>query len=176
MEAEQSKTLEALKIAIQMEIDGKEYYQKQSQNSGNSLGKKLFQSLATEEDIHRQKFEEIYHAIGSRKDWPRTDFQPDGGKTLRTIFATESEKRGSDVKASASELDAVETAMDIENKTVDFYENQSKNATYDAQMEFYRRLAAEEREHHLILLDYYEFLKDPVAWFVQEEHHSLDGG
>jgi hypothetical protein len=37
-------------------------------------------------------------------------------------------------------------------------------------------LAAQEGEHHLILLDYYEFLKDPAAWFVQKEHPSLDGG
>jgi len=176
MEAEQSKTLEGLKSAIQMEIDGKKYYQKQSQNSGNSLGKKLFQTLAAEEDIHRRKFEEIYRAIGSQRDWPRADFQPDGGKTLRTIFVTETERISSNVKAATSELDAVKTAMDMENKTVDFYENQSKNATYGAQREFYQSVAAEEREHHLVLLDYYEFLKDPAAWFVSKERHSLDGG
>jgi hypothetical protein len=37
-------------------------------------------------------------------------------------------------------------------------------------------VAAEEREHHLILLDYYEYLKDPAGWFVKKEHPSLDGG
>ena len=63
MVTEQDKTLEALQIAIQMEIDGKEYYLKASQESSNELGKKLLQSLAAEEDIHRQKFEEIFNAI-----------------------------------------------------------------------------------------------------------------
>ncbi|GAI26187.1 unnamed protein product, partial [marine sediment metagenome] len=42
--------------------------------------------------------------------------------------------------------------------------------------DFYETLAAEEREHHLILLDYYEYLKDPAGWFVKKEHPSLDGG
>jgi len=37
-------------------------------------------------------------------------------------------------------------------------------------------VAAEEKEHYLILLDYYEFLKDPSGWFVGKEHPSLDGG
>ncbi|GAH21770.1 unnamed protein product, partial [marine sediment metagenome] len=29
---------------------------------------------------------------------------------------------------------------------------------------------------HLVLLDYYEYLKDPAGWFVRKEHPSLDGG
>ncbi len=86
METEQNKTLRALQIAIQMEIDGKEYYLKASRESSNELGKKLLQSLATEEDTHRQKFQEIYSAIRSQRAWPTTDFQPDGGKGLRTII------------------------------------------------------------------------------------------
>ena len=55
MVTEQSETLKALKIALQMEIDGKKYYQKASQSSNNALGKELLQSLADEEDIHRKK-------------------------------------------------------------------------------------------------------------------------
>ncbi len=176
MVTEQDKTLETLQIAIRMEIDGKEYYLKASQKSSNELGKKLLQSLAAEEDGHRQKFEEIYSAISSKKAWPVADFQPDGGKRLRTIFARTTEEMDSNVKALATELDAIQTAMDMENKTHDFYKSEGGNATYDAERDFYETLAAEEREHNLILLDYYEYLKDPAGWFVQKEHPSLDGG
>jgi len=175
MVTEQDKTLEALQIAIQMEIDGKEYYLKASQESSNEMGKKLLQSLAAEEDIHRQKFEEIYNAIRSKKAWPETDFQHDGGKRLRTLFAKAIKEIGSNVKAPATELDAVQTAMGMENKTYDFYTNQGKGATSDAERDFYQTLAAEEREHHSVLLDYYEYLKDPAGWFVKKEHPSLDG-
>ncbi len=177
METGQNKTMEALQIAIQMEIDGKEYYLKASQKSSNELGKKLLQSLAAEEDIHRHKFEEIYDdAIRGKKAWPVTDFQPDGGKRLRTIFAMATEGMGSNIKALATELDAIQTAMDMENKTYDFYKGQVGDATYDAERGFYETLAAEEREHHLILLDYYEYHKDPAGWLVRKEHPSLDGG
>ncbi len=176
MVTEQNKTLKALQIAIQMEIDGKEYYLKASQESSNELGKKLLESLASEEDFHRQKFEEIYSTIRNKKAWPTTDFQPDGGKRLRTIFARATKEMGSSIKSLATELDTIQTAMDLENKTYDFYKSQGGNATYDAERGFYETLAAEEREHHIILLDYYEYLKDPAGWFVKKEHPSLDGG
>ncbi len=175
MVTEQDKTLEALQIAIQMETNGKEYYLKTSRESSNELGKKLLESLATEEDIHRQKFEEIYNAIRSRKAWPVSNFQPDGGKRLRTIFARTTEKMGPNIKSLATELDAVQTAMSMENKTYDFYKSQRGSATYNAERDYYEALAAEERGHHLLLLDYDEYLNDPAGWFVKREHPSLDG-
>ena len=176
MATEQEKTVKGLQTAIQMEVDGKAYYLKASQRSDNKLGKGLFQRLADEEDIHRQKFEEIYEVLRNKKAWPKTAFLPDGGKRLRTIFAQATEEIGSSLKVPATEPDAVKTAMDMENKTLDFYTSQSKKAAYDTERDFYQALAAEEREHHLVLLDYYEYLKDPAAWFVTKEHPSLDGG
>jgi len=176
MATERNKILQALQIAIQMEIEGKEYYLKASQKSSNELGKKLLQSLATEEDTHRQKVQEIYSAVRSKRAWPITDFQPDGGKRLRTIFARATEEMDSNIKPLATELGAVQTSIGMESKTHDFYKSQGKKATSDAERSFYEALAAEERAHHLILLDYYEYLKDPAGWFVRKEHPSLDGG
>ena len=176
MTTEQDRTLAALEIAIQMEIDGKEFYLKAAQDSSNELGKELLQSLASEEDIHRQKFEEIYESIRSRKAWPVTDFKPDGGKKLRTVFANSMEKTGYVTQSLATELDAVQAAMDMENKTYDFYKKQVDTATYAAEKDFYEALAVQERAHHQVLLDYYEYLKDPAGWFVRTEHPSLDGG
>jgi rubrerythrin len=63
MTKEQDKSIAALEKAIQMEIDGKEYYLKASEKTGNELGKKLLQSLAAEEDIHRKVFEDIFENI-----------------------------------------------------------------------------------------------------------------
>lgn len=176
MATEQSKTLEALQSAIRMEIDGKEFYLKASQKSSNDMGKKLLNTLAFEEDFHRQKFEQIYDAISKEKAWPETDFQPDGGRALKTIFAGALEEGNLDEKAPVTELDSVQAAMVMENKTYDFYKNRGKDAAYHTERDFYEALATQEREHYLILLDYYEFLKDPAAWFVGKEHPSMDGG
>ncbi|MFC1873333.1 ferritin family protein [Chloroflexota bacterium] len=173
---EQDKTLKALQTAIQMEIDGKQYYIQASQESGNEMGKKLFQSLAVEEDIHRQKFEQIYEGLRNHKAWPEVDYKPQGGQGLRTIFAVASEKLGANVAAPVSELEAIQMAMDMENKTFDFYKAQSASADQDSERDFFNGVANEEREHHLVLLDYFSYLKDPTGWFVSKERSSLDGG
>ncbi len=177
MTTEQDKTIKALEYALQMEIDGKKFYLKASRKTRNELGKNLLKSLAAEEDIHQKKFEEIYEALRNKKAWPKTSYHPDGGRRLRTIFATALQtSAAAKTNAEAGELDAIQTAMTMENKSYGFYEDNARHATYEGEREFYEALAAQEREHYLILTDYYEYLKDPAAWFVKKEHPSLDGG
>ena len=176
MAIEQKKTLSVLQFAIQMEIDGKAYYLKTSEESGNELGSKLLRQLAAEEDIHRQVFEQIYENVRSKQGWPELDFHHDEGKGLKTLFAQASERLGTDVKAASTELDAVQGAIDMEAKSYDYYQEQLKNATHDAEKGFYSAISAQEKQHQLVLLDYYEYLENPAAWFVKQEHPSLDGG
>jgi len=176
MAEEIEKTLEALQTAVQMEIDGKEYYLKASRQSGNDLGRKLLEQLSSEEDLHRQRFEEIYGRIRDEKAWPDVQLVPGRTEVLKTLFKTESEKVGADISALQTELDAVRTAMDMENKTYDFYKAQSAMATYDAQKRFFEAIAGEERVHHALLLDYFEFLKNPQQWFTMKERPSLEAG
>ena len=171
----QEKTTQALKYCIQMEIDGKEFYLKASRESSNELGKKLLESLAQQEDFHRQKFEQIFENIRKSHNWPVVNFKPDGGKVLRTIFAEAASGTASQTKVADTELDAVEKAMQMEDKSYDLYHQRYEQAAKGAERDFYETIAAEEREHKLVLLDYYEFLQDPAAWFVKAEHHSLDG-
>jgi rubrerythrin len=176
MTGEQDTTIGALQTAIQMEIDGKAFYLEASQASRNELGKELLKKLAAEEDGHRQIFERIYKDISAKQSWPQKAYEGDGGRGLRTIFARALETMDKDTDAIASELEAIQAAMAMENKTYDFYRSRSGQATYNAEKQFYEEVAMQEEEHHRVLLDYYEFLKNPAAWFVQKEHPSLDGG
>lgn len=176
MPNEQEATLGALNIALQMEIDGKEFYLKASRASKNALGKGLLKKLAAEEDMHRDMFQNIYDTIKSNKGWPDVKFRADGGQGLRTVFARALEDMDKDVKSLPTELDAVQTAMEMENKTLDFYTSRSKQTSHAAEKQLYEDLAMQEGEHHRVLLDYYEFLKDPAQWFVKTEHTSVDGG
>lgn len=175
MAEEIEKTLQALQTAVQMEIDGEAFYFKASRESGNELGKKLLQNLSDEEDLHRQRFEAIYRRIHDEKAWPEIEFSQERGEILKTLFTTESEKVGSDTVVLDTELDAVEEAMAMEIRSYDFYKEHSSTATYETERQFYEKIAEEEKVHHTLLLDYYEYLKDPAQWFASKEHSSLDG-
>jgi rubrerythrin len=176
MAKEQNATLEGLQTALQMEIDGKEFYLKSSKASKNELGKELLKKLAAEEDIHRKVFQNIYNTIKNKKGWPDVTFTGDGGKNLRTVFVVALEAMDKSVDAMPEEIDAVQTAMGMENKTFDFYNSRGKQAASDAEKELYSSLTMQESEHYRVLQDYYEFLKDPAGWFVKTEHTSVDGG
>lgn len=175
MPSEQETTLGALQTALQMEIDGKKFYLKASKSSKNKLGKQLLKRLAGEEDVHRKVFKNIYNTIKSKKDWPDVKYQPDAGQGLRTVFAEALGKMDKDTKSMPSELDSIKTAMDMENKTFDFYTGRSTKTTYEAEKQLYSALSIQETEHFRVLLDYYEFLKDPAQWYVKAEHTSVDG-
>jgi rubrerythrin len=171
MSTEQGLTVEAVKKAIQMEIDGKEYYLKASGASRNDAGRRLFASLASEEDIHRQKFEEIFRAIQAKQAWPEIELAPHD-LAIRTLFVG----AGPNIKAAKSELEAVKTAMEMENKTRDFYQEMAGKAAFKTEKQFYTALVGQESTHHAVLLDYFEYLRDPAQYFTIKEHHSLDGG
>ena len=173
MTQEQETTRKALETAIQMEIDGKEFYKKASKASGNPMGKKLLSRLSDEEEIHREIFQNIYNTLGEKKGWPEVNIKHTD--TLSTIMKEAAASIGKDIKPGQQEIDDVKTAMEMENKTYDYYRAHAASATFPAEKEFYDRLTVQEEEHHKILLSYYELLNDPGAWFVQAEHPSLDG-
>ncbi len=66
--------------------------------------------------------------------------------------------------------------MQMEDKSYDLYRQRFAAAAKGAEKDFYEKIAAEEKGHKLILLDYYEYMKDPGGWYVKAEHPSLDGG
>ena len=173
---EQSRTLDAVKIAIQMEIDGKKYYREAGRKSDNKLGQELFRWLAGEEDKHRRIFGGIFNAIRKQKAWPSVNIQPRKGAILETVFSTQMKSGGSGVKPAASELESIVGAMEMEDKTREFYRSQHDKAEYEAEKKLYSALAAEEEGHYLALVDYREYLINPAGYFLKAEHHSLDGG
>lgn len=175
MEDEQVRTLKVLQLAVQMEVDGKEFYQKASRKSSNKLAKELFRQLANEEDIHRKKFEGIYKALKRGQNWPDVEPPFEKGKKIKSLFAEASKALGTGFKIAESELEAIKAAMDMEIRSYNLYHSRSAESTMPAEKQFYKNLAGEERGHHLALLDSYEYLSDPTGWFTRKEHWSLDG-
>jgi len=175
MESEQARTIKVLQLAVQMEVAGKESYQKASRKSSNKLAKELFRQLADEEDIHRKRFEEIYKALKRGQNWPDVEPPFEKGKTIKSLFAEATKALGSKFKVAESELEALKTAMDMEIRSYNLYHTRSAASMPPAEKQFYKTLAGEERGHHLALLDSYEYLSDPAGWFTKKEHWSLDG-
>jgi rubrerythrin len=176
MDVEQAKTLEALQVAIRMEIDGRKFYEEASRKCEIKVGRELYEWLSEQEDWHRQKFEEIFKSIQQNKDWPSVEVI--GGKkgNADEIFAKVTKEDVCELKTARVELDTLGKALEIEDKTRIYYKQQGEAAVFEAQKKFYKILSQEEYKHYLALVDYREYLTDPVDWLTKVEHHSLDGG
>jgi rubrerythrin len=165
----------ALNYAIQMELDGKQFYLNLGKLTNNKLGKELFAWLAAQEDRHREHFQEIFRSLVDVKNWQETKITPAKLSKPQTIFAQAARAATSTNAPGKEESDAVEKAMDMEIKSRDFYRQQSSIATSDVQRKFFDSITVEEQGHYLYLVDYKEYIEDPSDWFTRTEHHLLDG-
>lgn len=164
---------EALRLAIQMEKEGKKFYLEASKKSGNEAGQKLFRSLAREEDTHRRDFEKIYGSLRDKYEWPSTETATK--KPRRRAITAGTAPQGTGAQRPADdEVTAVKTAIRMENDSYDFYRKQLARAAYPGEKAFYEALSAAESAHRLILVDYLEFLTDPAGYFVKKERPTLD--
>ncbi len=168
---------EALNTALQMELDGKQFYQEYAEKATVPLVRRLFLRLSQEEDSHYHKVEEIYKTLIGSQDWPDTDPAFWYDKSIKSVFreALEDTHKG-DIVVPAVELEGLDVAIKLEDKSYNFYHDRSSNAVRPKEKAFFDALAAEERGHYLALIESKDFLLDPEGWFSKKERWSLDGG
>ena len=175
MKQEQANLIQALKFAIQMELDGKKFYTRAGQKSNNKLGKELFPWLADKEDQHRKRFEEIYHAIITENKWPEADIKLEKDKIPVTIFASAIKDADNAIDNKANEIEVADKALEMELKSINYYGQQADKSRSVAAKKFFTRISEEEQGHYLAIIDYKEYVTDPAGWFTRTEHHLLEG-
>jgi len=167
--------MNALLIAVNMEMEGKEFYQKASQKASNVLGKALFERLAKEEDFHAAKAGEIYDALNLGEKPIAIEESLDQGVHLKSIFAKAVKDLNAQREVSSDEFEIIDMAMDLEQKSIQFYIEHAEMSGNEFEQRYFTALQAEERGHYLSLIDYKQYLTAPEDWFAEVEHHSLDG-
>jgi rubrerythrin len=175
MKDAQTGIIEAVKYSIQMELDGKKFYLLSQQRSQSKIGNELFGWLAAQEDEHRKRFEQIYAALMAKTGWPVLNVKPDKDATFRTLFAEATLNAQSRTKQLEGDVAAADEAIKIEIKSRDFYADRAAKAASEAEKAFFKAVSAEEQGHYLALIDYKEYIADPVGFFTRTEHHSIDG-
>jgi Uncharacterized conserved protein len=166
--------LNALEIAMKLEEDGKTFYMDASEKATSTFAKDMFRSLAADEDEHLEKVKEIYKKLKEERAWPKVVTTiGDVVKTKAVFPADVSDLTEEDVSESVNIL---ELGIEMEEKSITFYNELAEKATDPFEARFYLALAHEERGHFLSLWDYREYLEDPAGWFGMKEGFRLDAG
>jgi rubrerythrin len=163
----------SLEIAVEMEKEGKAFFLKAAAESQSDLAKNIFRELARQEDFHIKKILEIYDAMKKKeavREWVTTVIDAD---RLGKVFE---ESLVDKARGSENDIKAMQFGLQIEDKSIKYYEGLAAMAADNREKRFYLTLSAEERGHYLRIMDSIEYLSDPVGWFYVKQGSMVDGG
>lgn len=170
MTEDTSVALSVLREAARNELDGKGMYQQAAERTKDELGKAMFRSFAEEEEQHLHVLQVQYAELNESGEWVDIDAarkEPRDPKLA--LFPQEEASVKEIIPTGASDLEALQIAIDFERRAVRMYEqaaSQTDNPTAEA---FYRELAEWEGTHYEILDNSYDYLANKGEWFFQEQ-------
>lgn len=164
-----------IRTAIKMEEDGINFYQKAAEKSSHSLGRKMFLSFSEDEKRHLAVLKEILADL-KFSDFDQFFQEKTPREKITNIFKEAKKEIKERIAANPDEIEALGIGMDMESKSVEFYQKALEKAEDTRQKAFLRRLIEEEKEHYQILQNTHSYLKNSGDWFLWEEKGLLDGG
>jgi rubrerythrin len=164
--------LEALKLAIKTEQDGRKMYLDASGRISNPLATSTFTTLAAEELIHIQIIESFYNQIkAGEKETPSEQLQKAQSYDLRrkTIFEAARGRMEKTVLSDPDVFEAYRAAMKFEEDGAKMYEDLAKKTSHEVAKKMYDFLNIQENEHYRILAETLNYLENPNQWFIEQE-------
>ncbi len=174
MATTQEYLLQALKDAIQMEVEGRQFYLEAAKKVKSQGVREILEYLAESEKYHIQKFNEVYQSLKQDPVWSETlaAFQPPKAEPYVCVLAMAKEEQG---VGGADDLEALKTGLKMEECSIDYYTKLAKETTHPLGRRFFMSLAHEERGHYMSLLDMHNYLTDPADWFYVTQKSHVDG-
>lgn len=177
MSNEQDKALEMFCTAVEMKEKKRTLYEDAMKTCPDQVGIETFRMLHKAEVEHLARIQEVYDEMKKGKTWVdacryHESHAEDKKEALRRI----AEQRGKLPNACVDDIVAIETGLQLENASINYFENRLPLATEAVEREFIEGMIAEEREHYILLADLKFYYADPQAWFMEKGKARLDGG
>ena len=167
-----SKPVEnAIKEAIRLEINGRNFFNHAAEITHNELGKKMFEKLAAEEMRHIEVFSELFTKILKEADWKKyvRDEELKGESTL--IEKLKERMRGAEGK---SETQALSIGMELEENAIRFFQKAADEVEDPVAKEIFRNISEEEKFHYDLLQAQHDSLTNSGFWLDSAEF-QMDG-
>lgn len=163
MKNTENPVVSILKQAIIMENRGKSLYQMVANQTHDPEVRKIFNTMAEEEQVHIEFLTKQFSYYKENQSFEVNHFEKmqEEDAIANSILT---EKIKSSVSGAGFESAAISAAIDMENKSIEVYENRAKKAGDKNEKELYQWLADWEKGHHKLLLDLNKQLTEKV-WY-----------
>lgn len=163
----------SFQTALTFEQKGHKIYEEISNNTENPIVAKTFRYLADQELIH---IEEIKEYIKKLDNGHRVKLKGDTLEDTKHFFTTTVKEFKEKTELSDDDIKAHETALELEQKSYTFYKEQH-DATNDTEAKkFFKWLMKQENSHYELVQKSYDYLKNPAAFYTEQEKWMADGG
>ena len=175
---ENKLALEALEYAMFNERLGYCFYTKAAEMTTDEMGKKMFISLALDEEEHLSILQKEFDYLKKTSNWISID-QVQCAKSPSSapaIFPEEEAKVAEMIRKRTSDLDALDIALDMENRSYDLYREAAEKTNNFTAKAVYEYLCKEENKHFTMIQKTREYLASSGAWLWDDLHPPmLDG-
>ena len=153
----------AIKTAIQMEKDGFAFYKKASVQTSSDMGRDIFESLANDEQLHLEVFQNLFQDKIEKTEW---DNLVNSSKKYAEINIFPKDlKQMEGANPDTNELDALKIAMDSEKEAIDYYGKIKEKAKEDSIRQIINEIIEQEKNHYSILQEEFNHLSKTGYWF-----------
>lgn len=151
------------------------FYENAIGSCTHSLGREILIKLREDKLAHIGRLTDIHAGLTKGQSWEAVCvLPPEDALDADAFFARLAVKHPPE-SCPASELDALVTAKDLEQRLMTFYTEKQAAAQDPVEREFLERMVQETRAHHLLVQDMIEYLHDPEDWYMRHERAGLDG-
>ena len=172
--------IEDVKLSIQLEEKGYDFYIKTAEKTGNPLAGSTLQSLAERELIHIEKIKEFYKDLTGEKilrsDWLKNvGVAPSKKSLIKPIIEKLKNNLEKKFETDKNINEAYKIAEGLETDSYKLYTKIANSTDDETAKKFYTALAQEEKEHYAILDETLEYLNNPGDWFKAKERWIVEG-
>lgn len=155
-----NKALEAIKTAMQTELNGIQFYELAAQRTDDEKGKAVFKLLAKDEVKHFRELQKHYRSLVSTNKWApsinlgeaKAIFEGDS-----PIFSNELKKR---IKETHFEMSALSIGALLESDAIDYYKKMAETIDDPKAKELFKILWKWEQGHLEAITKQLDILKE----------------
>lgn len=151
--------MDILEFAMQMELDGKEFYLRGAESTREQNLKKIFEMLADEEERHYRFFQKLQRGDVAAEE----ELDAGGPGTMdasKTLFRQLAD-RGATTLVGSDARSLWQKAREIEEKSEKLYRDKADEETDENRKKLLNRIADEEQNHIYLVDNVLVYLRDP---------------
>ena len=152
--------MDIFEFAIQMEHDGEKYYREQAEKNKDNGLKNVFEMLAEDEKHHAKILEDVSAGVSL--------IQTDTLTKSKNIFDGMGDFKDA-TKAEPSQIDLYTMALEMEQKSIDLYQEYLEKADDMTQKEVFSYLVSQEKDHYAVIEELLIMVRHALQWVEDAE-------